>query len=92
MAEIKYEGYIKQAQSQLRQMKRLEEMVFPDGIRFSEIDGLSIEAKEKLERFRPRSLAQASRISGVSQASLSLLAMYLSREKKEASSEYRSRA
>lgn len=75
--EIKYEGYIQKQLAQVEQMKRLETMSL-DGIgNYSTVKGLRLEAVEKLERIRPRSLGQASRISGVSPADISVLVIML---------------
>lgn len=75
--EIKYEGYIKKQLAQVEQMKRLETMSLEKIGKYSEIKGLRLEAVEKLEKIRPRSLGQASRISGVSPADVSVLVITL---------------
>lgn len=74
---IKYEGYIKRQLQQVEQYKKLESRMIPEGIKFSDISGLRIEARQKLEKFRPVSVGQASRISGVSPADISVLLVYL---------------
>ncbi|MBS7009051.1 tRNA uridine-5-carboxymethylaminomethyl(34) synthesis enzyme MnmG [Anaerostipes sp.] len=74
---IKYEGYIKRQLSQVKQFKRLEKKRIPDGIKYEEIGNLRIEAVQKLARIRPASIGQASRISGVSPADISVLLIYL---------------
>ena len=76
--EIKYEGYIKRQQAAIDEMRRLENKLLPEDIDYSQIKGLRIEAKEKLSKIRPRNLGQASRISGVSPADLSVLIVWLS--------------
>ncbi len=76
--KVKYEGYIKKQLAQVEQMKRLEEKILPDDIDYREIAGLRLEAREKLSKIRPRSLGQASRISGVSPADISVLTIELS--------------
>ena len=75
--EIKYEGYIKRQQMQVDDLKRLENKILPEDIRYSEVQGLRLEAIEKLEKVRPHSIGQASRISGVSPADISVLLIYL---------------
>lgn len=76
--EIKYEGYIKKQLAQVEQMRRLEGRPLPEGLDYRAVAGLRIEAAEKLMRIRPLSLGQASRISGVSPADISVLVIYLS--------------
>ncbi len=75
--EIKYEGYIKRQMDTVERQKRLEEKRIPDGIDYKEIKGLRLEAIEKLEKIRPQNIGQASRISGVSPADISVLLIYL---------------
>ena len=72
-----YEGYINRQLSEIEQFKRQEEKVIPTGIDYWSIKSLSSEGREKLTRFRPRSLGQASRISGVSRSDLSILMLYI---------------
>jgi len=74
---IKYEGYIKRQLQQVEQFKKLEYKHIPENIDYSIISSLRIEAKQKLEKFRPISIGQASRISGVSPADVSVLLVYL---------------
>ena len=74
---IKYEGYIKRQLRQVEQFKKLENKKIPDDIDYSSINSLRIEAKQKLEQIRPSSVGQASRISGVSPADISVLLVYL---------------
>ena len=74
---LKYEGYIKRQFAQIEQFKRMEERLLPDEIDYESITGLRIEARQKLSKVRPRSLGQASRISGVSPADMTALMMYL---------------
>ena len=71
--EVKYEGYIKRQLAQAKEMRRLESRVLPETIRYSDITGLRMEAQEKLEKVRPNNLGQASRISRVSPADISVL-------------------
>ena len=74
---LKYEGYIKRQLSQAEQFKKLESKQIPDGIDYLKIDGLRLEARQKLDKIRPKSLGQASRISGVSPADIAVLMIYL---------------
>lgn len=74
---IKYEGYIKRQQRQVKQFKKLENKKIPDDIDYEKIKSLRIEAKQKLAALRPMSIGQASRISGVSPADISVLLVYL---------------
>lgn len=74
---IKYEGYIKKQLVQIEQFKKLESRKLPDGIVYSDIKGLSSEARQKLSDVRPSNIGQASRISGVSPADISVLLVYL---------------
>ena len=76
--EIKYEGYIKRQMKQVEQFKKLEKRRIPDDICYEEIGSLRIEAVQKLNAVRPISIGQASRISGVSPADISVLLVYLS--------------
>jgi len=74
---IKYEGYIKRQQMQINQFKKMENKKIPDDIDYFAISGLRIEARQKLDKFRPVSIGQASRIAGVSPADISVLMVYL---------------
>jgi len=74
---IKYEGYIKRQQRQLEEQARMEYHIIPDDMDYSALHGLRIEARQKLSDIRPRSLGQATRISGVSPADAAVLMMYL---------------
>ena len=75
--EIKYEGYIRRQLSDIEEMRRLENRLLPSDIDYAAIVGLRKEAQEKLARIRPRSVGQASRISGVSPADVSVLIVWL---------------
>ena len=75
--KIKYAGYIEKQQSAIRQMKKLEKRLLPEDIDYSGINGLCLEAREKLNKVRPHSVGQASRISGVSPADVSMLLIWL---------------
>ena len=74
---IKYEGYITRQMKQVEHFKKLENKKIPESICYEEIHGLRIEAQQKLNRFRPVSVGQASRISGVSPADISVLLIYM---------------
>ncbi len=76
--ELKYEGYIRRQQSAIQEMRRLENRLLPEDIAYETITGVTKEAQEKLNRVRPRSIGQASRISGVSPADISVLLVWLS--------------
>ena len=79
--ELKYEGYIKLQEEQVQKFKKLEEKLLPDEIDYSKIKGLRIEARQKLNKIKPNSVGQASRISGVSPADISVLLIYLEQRK-----------
>ena len=74
---IKYDGYIKRQMKQVEQFKKMEEKKIPENINYDEIQSLRIEAKQKLNLYRPINIGQASRISGVSPADISVLLVYL---------------
>jgi len=75
--QIKYEGYIKMQEAQVEKFKKLETKLLPEELDYEQIKGLSLEARQKLNKFKPRSIGQASRISGVSPADISVLLIYL---------------
>ncbi len=79
---IKYEGYIKRQIAQVEQFKKLEKRKIPKGIDYEEIKGIRIEARQKLNKVKPESVGQASRIEGVSPADISVLLIYLESLKK----------
>ena len=76
---IKYEGYIEKEQENVRTLHRLEPVAIPEDFDFMRIGSISIEARQKLEKIRPRNIGQASRISGVSPADISVLLIFLGR-------------
>ncbi len=74
---VKYEGYIQRQQNQVAEFERLEQRLLPEDLDYDHIQGLRLEAREKLSAIRPRSLGQAGRISGVSPADMAALMIYL---------------
>ncbi len=81
--QIKYEGYIKLQIGQVEKFKKLESKTLLENIDYSKLKGLSLEARQKLNKFKPISIGQASRISGVSPADISVLLIYLEQIKKK---------
>ena len=81
--QIKYEGYIKLQDSQVEKFKKLENKKLREDIEYSELKGLSLEARQKLDKIKPSSIGQASRISGVSPADISVLLIYLEQQKRK---------
>ena len=79
---IKYEGYLRRQQKQVEQFKKLEKKKIPENINYDEIKSLRIEAVQKLKMYKPESVGQASRISGVSPADISVLLVYMEQMKK----------
>lgn len=79
--EIKYEGYIQKQLKQVEQMRKLEEKLLPKSFDYREIKGLRLEAQEKLNKIKPLNIGQASRISGVSPADISVLLIWLAQNK-----------
>ena len=75
--QIKYAGYIQRQEEQVARLKKLEGMRLPIEVNYENIPGLSTEVKEKLGKIRPLSMGQASRISGITPAALSILMVYL---------------
>ncbi|MFC0210930.1 tRNA uridine-5-carboxymethylaminomethyl(34) synthesis enzyme MnmG [Paenibacillus chartarius] len=75
--QIKYEGYIEKQLAQVERLRKMEKKKIPDDIRYEEVHGLASEAKQKLAKIRPVSIGQASRISGVTPADISILLVYL---------------
>ena len=76
---IKYRGYIQREQQMADKIMRLENLIIPEGFDFDRVESLSIECRQKLKRYAPRTIAQASRISGVSPADISVLLVYFGR-------------
>lgn len=81
--QIKYEGYIKMQEEQVKKFKKLEDKHLSDEIDYNTIKGLRIEAQQKLNKVKPQSIGQASRISGVSPADVSVLLIYLEQQKRK---------
>ena len=79
---IKYEGYINMQKKQVESFKKLEKKLLPENIDYNTIKGIRLEARQKLNKYKPYSIGQASRISGVSPADISVLLIYLEQNKK----------
>ena len=79
---VKYEGYISMQKKQVEGFKKLEKKLLSEDIEYSKIKGLRLEARQKLDKYKPYSIGQASRISGVSPADISVLLIYLEQLKK----------
>ncbi|WP_338471227.1 tRNA uridine-5-carboxymethylaminomethyl(34) synthesis enzyme MnmG [Niallia sp. XMNu-256] len=79
--QIKYEGYIEKSLQQVERLKKMEDKKIPENIDYDAINGLATEARQKLKKIHPLSLAQASRISGVNPADISILLVYLEQGK-----------
>jgi len=81
----KYQGYIDRQQEEIERQRGSENLALPDDLDYADVHGLSIEARQKLQAQRPQTLGQASRISGITPASISLLLVYLKRKSRGAS-------
>ena len=77
---VKYEGYIRRQEKQVAEFERLERQAIPQDIDYDTIQGLRLEAREKLGAIRPQTLGQAGRISGVSPADMAALMIYLGKK------------
>jgi tRNA uridine 5-carboxymethylaminomethyl modification enzyme len=77
--DLKYEGYLKRQQEMVEKLERYEDTIIPLTLNYLNLKALSTEGREKLQRFKPRSIAQASRISGVTPSDISILLVYLKR-------------
>ena len=77
--EVKYRGYIDRERAAAEKAKRLERLIIPDNFDYSKITSLSIESRIKLDRYRPRNIAEASKIPGVSPADIAVLLIYFGR-------------
>ena len=80
--QLKYEGYIKLQEEQVKKFKKMEKKLIPEDIDYEKISGISLEGKQKLSKLKPLSIGQASRISGVSPADISVLLVYLQTKNK----------
>jgi tRNA uridine 5-carboxymethylaminomethyl modification enzyme len=78
----KYAGYVRKEQASVARALRLEDQTLPDGIDYASLTGLRLEARQQLERVRPRTLGQASRIPGVTPADISVLTVQLERRRR----------
>lgn len=76
---LKYRGYIEREKRMAEKLHRLEDLIIPDGFDFDKVSGLTIECRQKLKRYGPKTIAQASRISGVSPSDISVLLVYFGR-------------
>ena len=83
--KAKYEGYIKIQMTQVEKMKKLERKELPEDLDYLNLKGISLEARQKLDKFKPHSIGQASRISGISPADISVLLIYLEQKSKKTS-------
>ena len=75
--EVKYEGYLRQQEDDIKKLEREESLEIPEEIDYLNLKGLRLEARQKLDKIRPKTISQASRISGVSPADISVLIIYL---------------
>ena len=80
--KAKYEGYIKLQMAQVAKTKKLENKLLPENLDYLNLKGISLEARQKLDKFKPHSIGQASRISGISPADISVLLIYLEQKNK----------
>ena len=78
---MRYEGYLKQGYEQIERAKKLEDKLLPPDMDYLSLEGLRLEAREKLDKIRPLNLGQAGRISGVSPADIAVLMVWLSTHK-----------
>ena len=81
--QIKYEGYITKQMHQIERFKKLENKTLNEAMDYESIEGLRIEAAQKLNQIKPRSVGQASRISGVSPADINVLLVYLEKMRRK---------
>ena len=79
--QVKYDGYIKLQEQQVEKFKKMEKKLIPDNINYDDVKGICLEARQKLKKHMPYSIGQASRISGVSPADISVLLVYLQTKK-----------
>lgn len=81
--EVKYEGYIKRQQQQIQRSQKFEHRAIPESFDYDDVSGFSAEVREKFKRVRPASVGQASRISGVTPAAISLLLVAIERHRRQ---------
>ena len=81
--KAKYEGYIKLQMAQVEKVKKLENKLLPENLDYLNLKGISLEARQKLDKFKPHSIGQASRISGISPADINVLLIYLEQKHKK---------
>ena len=85
--EIKYEGYITKAKKEAERLMAMEKLLLPEDIDYEDVIQLSLEGRQKLIKYKPRTIGQASRISGVNPADISVLAIYLEQRRRMKKSE-----
>jgi len=78
--ELKYEGYLEKQKREIREEARLEELALPADFDYDKVEGLLTEARQKLQKIKPLTIAQASRISGVTPADITVLIIYLKKK------------
>jgi tRNA uridine 5-carboxymethylaminomethyl modification enzyme len=78
--QAKYQGYIERQREEIARSEHYENLRLPEGVDYREVRGLSVEAQQKLNQHRPETLGQASRISGITPAAISVLLVYLKRK------------
>ena len=81
--EVRYSGYLERQNQDIERRRNNENLAIPDGFKFSRVRGLSSEVREKLERAVPQTIGQASRIPGMTPAAISLLLIYLKKDRQE---------
>ena len=74
---VKYEGYIEKAKKDAQKLNKLEEVKIPAGMNYLNMDGLRLEARQKFDKIQPRTIGQASRISGVNPSDISVLLLHI---------------
>ena len=80
--EVKYEGYIEKAKREAERMLKMDSVKLPSEIDYLHVDNLALEARQKLDKVKPLSLGQASRISGINPSDIQVLAIYIKQSKK----------
>jgi tRNA uridine 5-carboxymethylaminomethyl modification enzyme len=77
--QLKYEGYIEREKEQANKLARLEDLIIPETVDYDQMKSVSLEAKEKLRKIKPRTIGQAARVSGVSPSDISVILIHLGR-------------